>query len=578
MEYISILGLFSLLFIAWLLSYHKRKINIKQIFWGIGLQFLFAVIILKNDVWSFIGMGILGTLIITFILKDINKKPGGGWRLLTVVVFICIIFGTGFYYLGNYLGGKYIGYVLGLIVLLIFLNIICAYLIQKYSDLKIPEIYPILSFFPKWQTIRTTFFKWNIPIQKYTGVLLIIGGIAYLITNSLNGPKIFDSLSSNIAFFLSLSDYGAEFLFGNLVQQKYFHPSPDAFWPGFGFQFAFKVLPTIIFFGGLMSVLYYFGIMQVIIEALSKFMRWTIGTSGAETLSCTANIFVGQTEAPLLIKPFLDNMTRSELLTIMVGGFATIAGGVLAGYIAMGIPPGHLIAASVMAAPSALIIGKIIYPELQHSQTAGDLKLPDIKVGSNPIEAATNGIIDGMKLAMNVGAMLIGFIALIAVADLILNVLDSWIDGSKFIGGKYYEYPSSGMSPASGEYSGFFPGSLRTFFGTVLRPIAFLMGVSWKEAALVGNLIGIKLSLNEFVAYGTLTSYMQDGVLSQRAVIISTYALCGFANFASIGIQIGGISAISPKRKTDLAKIGLKAMFGGAIVSMITATIAGILL
>ncbi|MBW8050425.1 MAG: NupC/NupG family nucleoside CNT transporter [Cytophagales bacterium] len=497
MNFINVVGLISILFIAWLLSYHKRKINFRQIFWGIGLQFLFAVIVLKDDWWSFVGMGILTSLIIIFILKDQFKK--------------------------------------------------------------------------------NTSFKLSTVIKKYAGVLLLIGGVAYLIVNDLHGQRIFDSLSTKVAYFLSLSDYGAKFLFGNLADPNYFFPDTNSFWPGFGFQFAFKVLPTIIFFGGLMSVLYYFGLMQVVIEALSKFMRWTIGTSGAETLSCSANIFVGQTEAPLLIKPFLDNMTRSELLTIMVGGFATIAGGVLAGYIAMGIPAGHLIAASVMAAPGALVVGKIIYPELQHSQTAGDLKLPDIKVGENPIEAATNGITDGLKLAVNVGGMLIGFIALIAVADLILNKVDYWID-FKIFSGEHYDYVGRGMSPAEGEYSGYFPGSLRTLFGTVLRPIAFLMGVSWQDAAYVGNLIGIKLSLNEFVAYGTLTSYMQEGVLSQRAVIISTYALCGFANFASIGIQIGGISAISPKRKTDLAKIGLKAMFGGAIVSLITATIAGILL
>ena len=378
----------------------------------------------------------------------------------------------------------------------------------------------IIIFILKDQFKKNTSFKLSTMIKKYAGVLFLIGGVAYLVVNDLHGQRIFDSLSTKVAYFLSLSDYGAKFLFGNLADPRYFFPDTDSFWPGFGFQFAFKVLPTIIFFGGLMSVLYYFGLMQIIIEALSKFMRWTIGTSGAETLSCSANIFVGQTEAPLLIKPFLDNMTQSELLTIMVGGFATIAGGVLAGYIAMGIPAGHLIAASVMAAPGALVVGKIIYPELQHSLTAGDLKLPDIKVGGNPIEAATNGITDGLKLAVNVGAMLIGFIALIAVADLILNVLDSWIDGSKFIGGQYYKYTSSGLSPATGEYSGYFPGSLKTLFGTILRPIAFLMGVSWQDAAYVGNLIGIKLSLNEFVAYGTLTSYIQEGVLSQRAVII----------------------------------------------------------
>ena len=232
---------------------------------------------------------------------------------------------------------------------------------------------------------------------------------------------------------------------------------------------------------------------------MSRFVQWTIGTSGAETLSCSANIFVGQTEAPLLIKPFLDGMTKSELLTIMTGGFATIAGGVLAGYIAMGVDPGHLIAASVMSAPAALMIGKIIYPELEKSQTSGAVEMPEIPVGGNVIEAATNGISDGLKLAVNVGAMLLGFIALIAVLDVVLNFMDSIIDG-RLLGGAVVTYSSGGMSPITSEFAGYFPGSLQTLFGNLLRPLAFLMGVPWEDAAKVGNLLGIKLSLNEFVS------------------------------------------------------------------------------
>jgi CNT family concentrative nucleoside transporter len=262
----------------------------------------------------------------------------------------------------------------------------------------------------------------------------------------------------------------------------------------------------------------------------------------------------------------------------MVGGYATIAGGVLAGYISMGIPAGHLIAASVMSAPAALVIGKILYPETEQSKTAGDVKMPDIDVGGNVIEAASNGILDGLKLAMNVGAMLIGFIALIAVIDSAMNWLDGLIDG-RLLDGEYVAYTFKTIwSPIEGEYAGFFPGSLQTLFGTLLRPLAWLMGVPWADAALVGNLLGIKISLNEFVAYGALGAYIQEGVMSERALIISTYALCGFANFSSIGIQIGGISAVAPRRKSDLAQLGLKAMFGGAIASWLTATIAGLLL
>jgi CNT family concentrative nucleoside transporter len=420
-------------------------------------------------------------------------------------------------------------------------------------------------------------FRLAPQLQRYVGAAFFLLGVCWLIGNGIYGQVVFQSFSTGVSNFLNLSDYGARFLFGNLSSLEYNFPDPESGWPGFGAIFAFKVLPTIIFFGAFMSVLYYLGIMQRVIEALARFMRWTIGTSGAETLSCTANIFVGQTEAPLLVRPFLGDMTRSELCTIMVGGFATIAGGVLAGFIAFGVPAGHLIAASVMSAPAALVMGKIIFPEKEHSQTAGDVQLPDIDVGGNAIEAATSGVSDGLKLALNVGAMLIGFIALIAVVDVILRFFDGLIDG-RLLGGTYVTYAASGMSPVTGEFQGYFPGSLQTLFGTLLRPLAWLMGVPWADAAKVGNLLGVKLSLNEFVAYGTLGDYMQEGVIGERAATIATYALCGFANFSSIGIQIGGISALAPERRSDLAKVGLKAMFGGALASWMTATIAGILL
>ena len=219
----------------------------------------------------------------------------------------------------------------------------------------------------------------------------------------------------------------------------------------------------------------------------------------------------------------------------------------------------------------------VCVPEKEKSTTSGDVGLPDINVGSNAIEAASNGITDGLKLAVNVGAMLIGFIAIIAVIDVLLNWIDSIIDGY-LLAGEYVKYKSAGMSPAVGEFAGYFPGSLQTLFGGLLKPLAFLMGVPWENAHFVGNLLGIKLSLNEFVAYSTLGSYINADLLTERSMIISTYALCGFANFSSIGIQLGGISALAPERKSDLAKIGLKAMFGGAIASWLTATIAGILL
>jgi CNT family concentrative nucleoside transporter len=244
----------------------------------------------------------------------------------------------------------------------------------------------------------------------------------------------------------------------------------------------------------------------------------------------------------------------------------------------MGVSAGHLIAASVMSAPAALAIGKLIYPETEHSVTAGDVEMPSIESGTNVIEAASRGIIDGLKLAVNVGAMLIGFIALIAVADVLFNWLDKLIDGN-LLGGSLVPYEHTTIfSPIKQEYSGIFPGSLKTLFGAIFSPLAWLMGVSWEHADEVGNLLGIKISLNEFVAYGSLGTYIQAGAIDEKSQIIATYALCGFANFSSIGIQIGGIGAFIPKRRGELSRIALRAMFGGAIASWLTATIAGLLL
>jgi CNT family concentrative nucleoside transporter len=541
MRAVGVFGLLVLLALAWAMSYHPRRVRLRPVVWGIGLQFVFALIILKENVWSFVGMGLLAALLVLYIVQEERERllPGLPGSVLALASAAAIGVGA----------GLLIPSATG------WLAVASAVVAMLGRRVGIPR-----------------------PVCRVIGAAVIVFGAVWLMVNGIYGQVIFAAFTRKVASFLALADYGARFLFGNLADGRYFFVEDGAAWPGFGFQFAFKVLPTIIFFGGFMGVLYYLGIMQVVIEALAKFMRWTVGTSGAETLSCSANIFVGQTEAPLLIKPFLDEMTRSELLTVMVGGFATIAGGVLAGYIALGVPAGHLIAASVMAAPAALVIGKIIFPETEHSATAGDVSLPDIETGGNVIEAATNGIGDGFKLALNVGAMLIGFIALIAVVDTLLGWADGLIDG-RLLDGEYIAYSAQTLwSPAAGEYSGFVPGSLQTLFGALFRPIAFCMGVPWSDAGLVGNLLGVKVSLNEFVAYSALSQYIKDGVLSDRATVIATYALCGFANFSSIGIQIGGISALAPRRKSALAALGLKAMFGGAIASMLTATIAGMLL
>ncbi|MBN2000138.1 NupC/NupG family nucleoside CNT transporter [candidate division KSB1 bacterium] len=398
-------------------------------------------------------------------------------------------------------------------------------------------------------------------IVNYVFSVLMITSLGIIFQRRILGKDIFAALANKVDQFLKITDVGSQFLFGKLADPAHFGE--------FGYQFAFSILPTIIFFSAFMSILYYFGIMQALVKMMAKFMRWTLGTSGAETLTCSANVFVGPTEAPLLIRPFINEMTISELHAVMVGGFATIAGGVMAGYIRMGINPAHLIAASVMSAPAALAFAKIMLPETEHTKSAGDVEIPDVGRAANLLDATTKGVTDGLKLAVNVGAMLIAFIALIALIDKVFSFLDVQIDG-RLLGRPF--------NSITEEYAGFFPGSLKRLFGFVFAPIAFIMGVPWKDALTVGNLLGIKIAVNEFVGYAELGKLIKAEVLTPKAVIIASYALCGFANFSSIGIQIGGIGALAPNRRADLSKIALRAMIAGALASWMTATIAGLLL
>ncbi|RMI00308.1 MAG: hypothetical protein D6681_11350, partial [Calditrichaeota bacterium] len=493
----SLFGMLLLLFIAYLLSNNKKKIRLRVVLWGLALQMLFALIVLGEELPSTIGMFVLHSMILLFIFfQEITAAEELPRRILISagIVGAAAILSVATYKMDG-------------------------------SGIALPLLLTSAA------VVGVGMYRKNNRLQRYSMAVFLTLGFGIMWQRGLYGRVIFEFLSQKVDSFLRLTDFGSGFLFGNLVKPEYFDQ--------FGFQFAFAVLPTIIFFAAFMSILYYLGVIQLIVELLAKFMRWTMGTSGAETLSCSANIFVGQTEAPLLIKPFLKDMTLSELATVMTGGFATIAGGVLAGYIRMGIEPQHLIAASVMSAPAALVMGKIVYPETEHSLTAGDVEIPRIQTASNLLEAIANGITDGLKLAVNVGAMLVGFIALIALLDVILNFFDMVIDG-QLLGGAYVQTPLNPFSPVKGEFAGIFPGSLRTLFGNVFRFIAFAMGTPWKESVDVGNLLGLKVAVNEFVAYGALSQHIAQHTLSHRSVVIATYALCGFANFASIGIQIGG--------------------------------------
>jgi len=371
-----------------------------------------------------------------------------------------------------------------------------------------------------------------------TGLALqIVFGLLILKTDA--GRGVFESAKVFFNGILNYTNEGSMFIFGPLTNV-----------PKFGFIFFVMVLPTIIFMSSLMSVLYHIGVMQYVIKGAAWLMMKIMGTSGAESLSAAANIFAGQTEAPLVVKPYVSTMTKSEIMALMTGGMATVAGGVLAAYVGMGVDAGHLLAASVMSAPAALVCAKLMVPESEESQTKGVVNVALPKTTVNIIDAAAGGAGEGLKLAMNVGGMLLAFIALIAMVNGTLG----WFGG----------------------LFGFEQLSLELITGYIFSPIAWLMGVPWADAFTVGTLLGKKLIVNEFVAYLDLQEMIKAGNLSERSIIISTYALCGFANFSSIAIQIGGIGTIAPDRRQDLAKLGVKSLIGGTLACFMTACIAGL--
>lgn len=374
---------------------------------------------------------------------------------------------------------------------------------------------------------------WGLSLQLF---------FALMILKTPFGFAVFEWLGNIVSGFLDYSDAGASFVFGENFTD---------------FFFAFKVLPTIIFFSSFIGVCYHYGLLQKLIKWLALAMVKTMRTSGSETMTAAANIFVGQSEAPLIVAPYLASATMSEVHAIMTSGFATVAGGVLAAYVSFGIPAEHLIAASVMSAPAALAISKMLYPETSPSPTAGLVKIEVERASANGIDAAARGALDGLRLALNVGAMIIAFLGLLALVNAVL----AWLGGLV------------GLPELSLEF----------LFAYLLAPVAWLMGIPWADCAQVGVLLGKKTILNEFIAYLDLQALIENsegtgGGISERAVIVATYALCGFSNIGSIGIQIGGIGSIVPERQSDLAKLGVRAMFGGTLACFMTAAIASILL
>ena len=408
----------------------------------------------------------------------------------------------------------------------------------------------------------------GVGLQATLGIFILKGEQMATFFSPLGWPKeLFRIISSFFVVILDFTTEGAQFIFGDLALSPGMEGSMGHF-------FAFQVLPTIVFFASITTILYHYGILQAIVRGMATVMRKLLGTSGAETLSVTANIFIGQTESPLLIKPYIEKMTRSELLTVMTGGMATIAGGIMAAYIQMlgdayavanevSLTVGRqlfaeqLLGASIMAAPAAIVIAKILYPETDTPATMGDVEIKVEKTDANGIDAASSGAAEGLRLALNVGGMLLAFIALLAM----INSMFMWFGDTVGL-------------------ERLFPGfqlTMQSLLGVIFAPLMFIIGVPWVDAVVAGSMLGTKIVLTEFIAYSDLSELIRLEALTPKTIAMATFALCGFANFASIAIQIGGIGGLAPSRKSELAEFGIRAVFAGTMANLMSATLAGVL-
>jgi CNT family concentrative nucleoside transporter len=386
------------------------------------------------------------------------------------------------------------------------------------------------------RAIRYKTVAWGLGLQI---------ALAFLVMRWSVGQLIFSKLGAGAKGLLSFSYYGSSFVFGDLGQNN----SPR------GFYFAFQALPIIIFIAAFFALLYYYGVMQVIVKAAARVMTSLMGASGAESLNVAASIFMGQTEAPLTIRPFLPEVTRSELMTIMTSGMAHVSGSLMGAYIAYGIKPEHLLAAVIMTAPGTILIAKMLVPETEKPLTAGRVEMAEMEKEANALGALARGTIDGLHLALNVAAMLISFIALIYLVDACFAGVHNL------------------LAP---HHMGWFPSSLEQIFGWVFAPIAWLAGIPWHDCTTIGNLLGLRMVTNELVAFQRLGP--MQATMNPRSFTIATFALCGFANFSSIGIQIGGIGALAPNKRGELARLGVRAMLAGTLANLMSASLVGIML
>jgi CNT family concentrative nucleoside transporter len=472
----ALIGFVLILAIAFALSNNKQAIRWRTVAWGLLLQILIAIAVLKGEP---ISQAIVGP----------NPPISRGWAALIVIVVAIIV----------------------------------SQIAKRITTGR--------------RGLWTAFGVFSVALFVSFNLLAFL----------------FQNLKEVVNKLISYTGEGSKFVFGTLGEQGN---------KSIGFIFATQVLPTIIFIASIFAVLYYIGVMQLVVRFFAKVMNRFMGASGAESTSVAASIFMGQTEAPLTIRPFLPDMTMSELMTIMTAGMAHISGGIMAAYVLVAkVDVIHLLTAVIMTAPGAIMMAKIIVPEVEKPKTGGDVEVVVPKQDVNVIDAAGRGAIEGLHLSLNVAGMLIAFIALVALVNGIFGWTNAHI---------WFNWHGQKLSIV--------PGSLDVLLGFIFRPIAWAMGVSWKDSLTVGNLLGTRMVLNEFVAFIRLGQPGIASSLSPRSFVITTYALCGFANFSSIAIQIGGIGSLAPSRRGDLARLGLRAMIAGTLANFLTATIAGVLL
>jgi CNT family concentrative nucleoside transporter len=468
----ALIGFFAILLIAYLMSSNKKAIKWRPVIWGLVLQIVIAICVLK------------GNEIATMLAPVALPLTRGGAAV--VFVLSAILFGV-----------------------------------------LLPRVAP--------------------SARRMLWIIFGVASVYFFLTYNLLA-FLFESMKEVVNRLIGYTQVGATFVFGDLGAGN----------SKSGFIFATQVLPTIIFIASIFAILYYIGLMQIVVRFFAKVMSRFMGTSGAESTSVAASIFMGQTEAPLTIRPFLPTMTMSELMTVMTAGMAHVSGGIMAAYVLIAkVDVIHLLTAVIMTAPGAIMMSKLIVPETEQPETGGDVEIEVPKQDVNVIDAAGRGAIEGLHLSLNVAGMLIAFIALVALLNGMFGYVHGLLAGTM-------------VGP-------YFPASMDILLGWLFRPIAWAMGVSWKDTLLVGNLLGTRMVVNEFVAFLNLGN-IAEGVLDPRSKIIATYALCGFANFSSIAIQIGGIGSLAPSRRGDLARLGLRAMIAGTLANFLTATIAGILL